>query len=158
MLPVGLELLFELRLLGDVLASIGNTNPLVEVEPHVTPLNRVGLDGGDGDALVKVLGIEVRALLVLFIEYGALLGNDKGGVVLPPLPHPHAHDAQHTISAWMWMFRGFSLGSLGVSVKVVLKSIVMILRQAPWDVSVTEGRTLHSKFGRDEGAISVPFL
>ena len=74
-----------------MLAPIGNTEPPVEVEPHVTPFNRVGLDGGDGDLLVEVLGIEIGILLVLFIKYGALLGNDEGGVVLPPLSHPNAH-------------------------------------------------------------------
>ena len=56
------------------------------------------------------------------------------------------------------MLRAFSLGDLGASVKVVLKSMVMILLHAPWDVSVTEGRTLHSKIGRKEGVSSLPFL
>ena len=86
-----MELLFGLRLLGDVLASIGDTKPLVEVEPHVTPLNRVGFHRGDRDLLVEILGIEVGVLLVLFIEYGTLLGDDEGGVVLPSLPHPNTH-------------------------------------------------------------------
>jgi hypothetical protein len=70
-----------------VLAPIGDAEPLVEVEPHVTPLDRVCLDGGDRDLLVKVLGIEVRVLLVLFIEDGTLLGNDEGGIALPRTLH-----------------------------------------------------------------------
>ena len=57
----------------------------------MTPLNRVGFHRGDRDLLVEILGIEVGVLLVLFIEYGTLLGDDEGGVVLPSLSHPNTH-------------------------------------------------------------------